>query len=79
MLALLFSAAIAQQPPAPEPRVAFEDVSRVDFEDPVEVNGELVKPRVNPVFEQLRKSFNPLMRPRTSFDREIRLSVDEVR
>ena len=45
----------------------------------VDVNGELIKPSGDLLMENKRTQFNPLIRFRENFDKEMRQSIDEVR
>lgn len=80
LLSLLFATpALAQDAEAPDQRpIQYEQRQVVDFEKGLELNGELVKPAIQPIIERVRASFNPFIVLRDSFAPEMKRSVDEI-
>lgn len=77
LASLLFgSAALAQD--EGEREVRYEERTVIDFEG-VDVAGELKKPSGVLLMDVKKTSFNPLIRFREDFDREMRQSIDEVK
>ena len=60
------------------PRTVIPDVTEIDF-GTVDVRAEVQRPDGVVVTEPKRPKFNPLIRLRADFDREITDSVSEVR
>ena len=80
-LTLLMSVpALAQQLPAPdpEPEIVYPDVEEHEFDD-LDVRATRTGPDGVVVLEPPRLQFTPMVRPRTSFAREMKASVDTVK
>lgn len=58
--------------------IEYKQRTEIDFED-VDVTGELKKPSGVLSIESSRGKFNPLIRLRENFDREMKASIDEVK
>lgn len=58
--------------------IRYADVTTVDFND-LGVTGGVVRPELVDLVETRRASFNPLVRMRDDFARELRASIDEVK
>lgn len=58
--------------------IKYKERTEIDFEG-VNVDGELVKPSGALLMEVKRSQFNPLIRMRENFDKEMRQSIDEVK
>lgn len=76
-LLLLTLIASAEDPP-PEPKVIYKQKTEIDFEG-IELEGQLIKPQGSLVLERQIAAFNPLIRLRTDFDKEMTLSVQEIK
>ncbi len=74
---LAASPALAQEAEG-EREVRYQDRTVIDFEG-VDVSGELKKPSGVLLMEAKKARFNPLIRMREDFDREMRESIDEVK
>lgn len=61
-----------------EREVRYQERTEIDFEG-VDVSGELTKPSGVLLMDVKKTSFNPLIRFREDFDREMRESIDEVK
>ncbi len=59
-------------------QIKYKDRTVIDFES-VDVSGELKKPSGVLLMDVKKTSFNPLIRFREDFDREMRESIDEVK
>lgn len=59
-------------------RIQYKERTEIDFEG-VDVQGELVKPSGALLMDRKRNQFNPLIRFRENFDKEMRDSIDEVK
>ena len=73
---LLISIVYGQSEPNPE--VIYKQKTEIDFEG-LEVEGQLVKPHGAIVQERQGAAFNPLIRLRTDFTQEMKLSVNEIK
>jgi hypothetical protein len=78
LLLTLAGVAFAQEDPAPEREVRYQDVTELTFDD-LDVNAGIVRPDGTTVVEAPKQTFNPLIHFRASFDRELKASVVEVR
>lgn len=58
--------------------VKYKERTEIDFEG-VDVTGELVKPQGQLLLDRRKASFNPLIRLREDFNKEMQQSVDEVK
>jgi len=58
--------------------IIYKQRTEIDFEG-VEISGELVKPQGGLIVERRAGQFNPLIRLREDFNREINMSVDAIR
>ena len=58
--------------------VKYKERTEIDFEG-VDVQGELVKPQGQLLLDRRKASFNPLIRLREDFNKEMKDSVDEVK
>lgn len=63
---------------APEAQERHAARTEIEFERGLELQGELVRPPLRPIFNLRQGQFNPLIELRGDFDLEIRQSVDEV-
>jgi hypothetical protein len=80
LAALLTLPALAQEEPAADaPRVVYKDVTEVDFERGLDLDGELIKPEGTIVAERTRAVFASFIELRTAFDEEMQASVDAVK
>ncbi len=86
LLCLVPAAALAQDPAPsgaphvePAPGVRYAQRTEIDFLDELQLEGLLLKPRIQITIERIESSFNPLIKLRHSFDRELLESVSEVR
>ena len=61
-----------------KPKVIYKERTEIDFEG-VEISGELVRPQGQLVMERHSAQFNPLIKLRKDFDKEIDMSIDEVK
>lgn len=79
-LALLSVPAFAQDEVDAETgqRIKYKERTEIDFEG-LDVTGELVKPSGALLMDVKRSQFNPLIRFREDFAKEMRQSVDEVK
>ena len=59
-------------------QIKYKERTEIDFEG-VDVDGQLVKPSGVLLMEVKRSQFNPLIRMRENFDKEMRQSIDEVK
>jgi hypothetical protein len=59
-------------------KIKYKERTEIDFEG-VDVNGELVKPSGALLMDVKRSQFNPLIRFRENFDKEMKDSLDEVK
>jgi len=59
-------------------QVKYKERTEIDFEG-VDVQGELVKPQGQLLLDRRKASFNPLIRLREDFNKEMKASVDEVK
>jgi len=72
-----FSPAVADEGEN-EPKVIYKERTEIDFEG-VEIQGELVRPQGQLVMERNRAKFNPMIKLRTDFDKEMDFSIDEIK
>ena len=79
-LALVAAPALAQDDIDAETgqRIKYKERTEIDFEG-LDVSGELVKPSGALLMDVKRSQFNPLIRFREAFAKEMRQSVDEVK
>jgi hypothetical protein len=59
-------------------KIKYKERTEIDFEG-VDVNGELIKPSGVLLMDAKRSHFNPLIRFRENFDKEMKESLDEVK
>ncbi len=59
-------------------QIKYKERTEIDFEG-VDVQGELVKPNGQLLLDRRKASFNPLIRLREDFNKEMKDSVDEVK
>ncbi len=59
-------------------KIEYKQRTEIDFEG-LDVNGELVKPSGALLMDVKRSQFNPLIRLREDFAKEMMASVDEVK
>ena len=59
-------------------QIKYAERTEIDFEG-VNVEGELVKPAGSLVVSPRRAQFNPLIRLRENFDRELKRSAEQVK
>ena len=79
LMMIFFSApAIAGDTKEEEPKVIYKARTEIDFEG-VEIAGELVRPQGQLIMERHRAQFNPLIKLRTDFDKEIDDSINEIK
>lgn len=80
ILVLLAGPAFAEDPKSEEtePKVIYKERTEIDFEG-LEIEGELIKPQGALLLERQRASFNPLIKLRTDFDKEMDDSVQEIK
>ena len=78
ILISLSSPAFADDAKEEEPRVIYKAKTEIDFEG-VEIEGELVKPQGSLILERHSAQFNPLIKLRTDFDKEIDDSIQEIK
>lgn len=78
LLALAPVTAFAQDVDESGRQVKYRERTEIDFEG-VDVSGELQKPSGVLLMDVKKTSFNPLIRFRENFDREMRESIDEVK
>jgi hypothetical protein len=78
VLFMLSGIAYADNSKEEEPKVIYKERTEIDFEG-VEVAGELVRPQGSLILDRKRAKFNPMIKLRTDFDKEIDSSVDEVK
>ena len=75
----LTSASYAQEAEAePEREIRYKERTEIDFEG-VDIIGELVKPSGKLLLDRKKAKFNPLIRMRSNFDKEMKDSVDEIK
>jgi len=70
--------ALADDNKEPEPKVIYKERTEIDFEG-VEIAGELVRPQGQLVMERHSAQFNPLIKLRVDFDKEMDASVEEIK
>jgi len=74
----LTSVSYAQEAEAePEREIRYKERTEIDFEG-VDIIGELVKPSGKLLLDRKKAKFNPLIRMRSNFDKEMKDSVDEI-
>ena len=74
----LTSVSYAQEAEAePEREIRYKERTEIDFEG-VDIIGELVKPSGKLLLDRRKAKFNPLIRMRSNFDKEMKDSVDEI-
>lgn len=78
ILVLLSGTAYADDRKEEKPKVVYKERTEIDFEG-VEIAGELVRPQGTLILERHRAQFNPLIKLRKDFDKEIDLSVNEIK
>ena len=75
----LTSISYAQEAEAePEREIRYKERTEIDFEG-VDIIGELVKPSGKLLLDRKKAKFNPLIRMRSNFDKEMKDSVDEIK
>ena len=80
ILVLLSGPALAEDPPAEEPerQIIYKEKTEIDFEG-LEIEGELIKPQGALLLDRRSATFNPLIKLRTDFDKEMEDSVQEIK
>ncbi len=78
LAALLFLAGPAMAQDDTNRQVKYKERTEIDFEG-VDVQGELVKPQGQLLLDRRKASFNPLIRLREDFNKEMKDSVDQVK
>ena len=79
MFSLLLLTMIAwAEDPEPEPKIVYKQKTEIDFEG-IELEGEIIKPQGALVLDRQTAAFNPLIKLRTDFDKEMELSVQEIK
>lgn len=78
LTALLVAAPAFAQDEDSGRQIKYKERTDIDFEA-VDVTGEMVKPSGQLLMEATRQQFNPLIRLRENFDKEMKQSVDEVK
>jgi len=76
-LLMVSSTALAQDDTSGQ-NVRYKQRTVIDFEG-IDVTGELVKPSGALLLDRRKADFNPLIKLRTDFDREMRQSIDQVK
>ena len=61
-----------------DPVVVYKEKTEIDFEG-LEIEGQLIKPNSAIITERQGAKFNPLIKLRTDFDHEMKLSVSEIK
>ena len=74
----LFSPLVLADDNVEEPKVIYKARTEIDFEG-VEIAGELVRPQGQLVMERHSAQFNPLIKLRADFDKEMDASVEEIK
>ncbi|MCB9686491.1 MAG: hypothetical protein H6738_08690 [Alphaproteobacteria bacterium] len=59
-------------------QIKYKERTEIDFEG-VDVTGELVKPQGSLLLDRRKASFNPLIKLREEWDKEMLQSVDEIK
>ena len=77
-LSVFSTTAFAQEEGEENVDVSYKDKTEIDFEG-VEVEGELVKPQGALLLERKKASFNPLIKLRPDFNREMSQSVNDIK
>jgi hypothetical protein len=72
------SVVLADDSKEEKPKVIYKERTEIDFEG-VEIAGELVRPQGQLIMERHRAQFNPLIKLRTDFDKEMDHSVEEIK
>jgi len=75
ILSLLSTNAFAQDE---DRKVVYKQKTEIDFEA-LNIDGELVKPQGALLLDRKKGSFNPLIKLRQDFDREIEQSIDLIK
>jgi hypothetical protein len=80
-LAVLIALPATAQEEAPDAGRAtiYRDVEHLEFDQPVAVEGELLKPKGVVIVERKRAAFSPMVALRDSFAAEMKGSIDEVK
>ena len=78
ILVLLSGPALADDQPQEEPKVIYKEKTEIDFEG-LEIEGELIKPQGALLLDRRAATFNPLIKLRTDFDKEMDDSVKEIK
>ena len=74
----LFSGAALAQDDAGDRKVQYKAKTEIDFED-VSVDGELKKPHGAYLLDKRQSSFNPLIKLKADFNKEMIESVTQIR
>lgn len=77
-LFLSLSAATAFADDTEEPTVRYKKKTEIDFDD-VSIDGALKRPHGSYLLEKRQSNFNPLIRLKENFNKEIHDSVQEIR
>ncbi|MEM6928852.1 MAG: hypothetical protein AAF602_18075 [Myxococcota bacterium] len=75
---MVSSTAFAQDSGRSERQVKYKQRTVIDFEG-VDVTGTLVRPSGALVLERRKADFNPLIKLRSDFDREMKQSLDFIK
>lgn len=62
----------------PGRQIKYKERTEIDFEG-VDVTGELVKPQGSLLLDRRKANFNPLIKLREEWDKEMLQSVDEIK
>ena len=77
-LLLIGSFVFAEEPDTSELKVIYKEKTEIDFEG-IEIEGQILKPHGVLVLERQNVAFNPLIKLRTDFNIEIKMSVEEMK
>ena len=77
-LSFFSASAFAQEEGDENVEVSYKAKTEIDFEG-VDVEGELVKPQGALLLERKKASFNPLIKLRPDFNREMSQSVNDIK
>jgi hypothetical protein len=59
--------------------IRYRQVEHIDIDQPIAVEGELLKPKGGVILERKRAAFSPMVDLRDSFAAEMKGSIDEVK
>ena len=75
---LLLAPSLALADDTDEPEVRYLEETNLDFTEGLELQGQILKPSVRLTIQRMETSFNPLIKLRRDFDRELLASAVEV-